>query len=105
MGLFFWGWSFFCGWFFSLLEDPVRKLHEYHGTASLLHTGTKEDGTTEDAHKMIGQISYKKKLSCSLRRFPLFENVNERYNEMRATTVSKLIRMLVAECATTLPAP
>lgn len=57
------GYSFLLLWFvcFPLLEDPLRKLHEYCGTASPLHTVTILSRTTECAHKMIGQISYKKK--------------------------------------------
>lgn len=78
MGLFIF---LFCFGFF-FLEDTVRKLCEYCGTAIPLHIGTKQDGTTEGAHKMTGQMSYEKKVPNSLRRFPYSENVNESHNEM-----------------------
>lgn len=73
LGLF--GFCFALALFF-FLEDPVRKLH---GTSSL-HTGTNQDGTTEGAHKITDQISYKKKNPNSL-MFPYFQNVNESHNE------------------------
>lgn len=81
---------------FFFLEDTVRKLSEYCGTASPLHVGTKQDGTTEGAHKMTGQISFEKKVPNSLRWFPYSENVNESHNEMWDTTVAKLVSMLAA---------
>lgn len=91
--------------FFFFLEDPLRKLHEYCGTASPLHTGTKQDGTPEGVHKMTGQISCKKKVPNYLRRFLSSESLNESHNEIWATTVAKLIITLAAESDAVLPEP